>query len=274
MSHSKSENTHLTPGFIKHSMYALVRLAPIVSGVLFIDLSSLLPDEYATVINRLIRLAAVLIAWSICEGVSMLWIKHKNLGATNSRGYGILTILLSLITLAFLELFRGYSTQSQFFVLLTALALRGMTRGGWEQNRPQIAVGTSIGAHTFASVLSFMSLMIPLKWPVLVISLSVGGLVGALEAAWHSQRLQNQYSRWIPPVHRLSITLAPIAIGTLSIAHQLPTSYTSLFLLLLLAIPIARRSTHGDLIATGRFMAVFGLYLLFLMLLLACRVYS
>jgi hypothetical protein len=256
------------------ALYSLLRYTPLLAGPLIVELDQLTGDSYLNYFDGLTRLAAVLVLWGITEGVCMLWVREKNSGSPRSRGYGALTLILCFIVLAFLQIYRLKGSQLGFIILLAALSLRGMTRAGWEQGRPHVSVATSIIAHALVAQLSFLMILGHTPWQTTVLSLGIGALVGALEATWNADQIYKSAKQqpWFAPLHRLSLVLAPLAVGSLAMLRLLPSTYLALYALLFLAIPLGRSTTSGGSIAPGRFVRTAGLYTLFLAALAICRV--
>ena len=264
------------PAIFPSLVYLLLRFTPIVTPLLVLDLRAGPADQYSMYIDTLLRLLIVLVVWSMTESLSMLWIREKNSGSRNARGYGAVTLMSAFLVLAFLQVFRAQSSQNQFLLLLTALGLRGMTRAGWEQGRAYISVITAILAHSLVALLSFILALHSLPWQTLVVSTAVGMLLAAVETAWNSARFQSPAASrpWIMPVLRASIVYAPLAVGSLSLLLALPKIYCATLLLLFPALRVAKLLPTEAAISTGRTVAIAGLYLAFMTIMAICRVYS
>jgi hypothetical protein len=202
----------------------------------------------------------------------MVWVRKKNANSPDARGYGAVTIIAAIIVLVFLQVFRNQASQAQFLILLAGLALRGMSRGGWEQGRPQVALLASIGGHTLIALVSFVSLLSTLPWPTFVVSSAVGALAGALEASWHAAAFGIIRERWILPVHRISIVYPPFALGTLAFFRMLPPPFVTLLLLMIPAARIARSLPGENTIPDSRYRAITGMYLAFVAIMVVCVV--
>jgi hypothetical protein len=258
--------------FIWSILYTLLRIAPTLTAFAIIDLSGLSVDEYVYRTKWVLSLLAVLALWGMTEGLCMVWVRKKNANTPDARGYGAVAIIAAIIVLTFLQVFRNQASQTQFLILLGALACRGMARGGWEQGRPQVALLASIGGHTLIALTSFLSLLGTLPWPTFVVSSGVGALAGALEASWHSAAFGTIRERWVLPVHRMSIVYPPLALGTLAFFRILPPPYVGLLLLTIPATRIARSARGEDRIPDRRYRAITGMYLVFVAIMLTCLV--
>jgi uncharacterized membrane protein YfcA len=212
--------------------------------------------------------------WGLVEGLSMLWIKKRNAASADARGYGAVTIIGALLVLGILQAFRSQVSQNHFLLLLTVLALRGMSRSGWEQERPHISLITSILAHSLLAALSLMLALNSLPWPTLIIASSVGSLLGAVEASWYGSAFKGSGQKWIEPVHRLSLVVAPLAMTTLALLHALPPLYALCFTLTPLAARTARRSSFSSLLTSSELNTIAGTYLVFMAIMAVCRIYS
>jgi hypothetical protein len=261
-------------GFFPSLLYAVLRLTPAAASLLVLDLSSLAPEEFSLQVNRVLRLLVVLLVWSMTEGVSMLWIREKNLKSPNARGYGAVTLIGAFVVLAFLQVFRSQSSQNQFLLLLTALGLRGMTRAGWEQGRPHLAIITAILAHSLVAGLSFLLALGDIPWPALIVSTALGTLLGAVEATWNGSSFQSVTRPWIMPLHRVTLIYGPVAIGMLSLVSALPRAYAVVIALLIPGLRLVRAIASEQTISAHRFLLVAGLYSAFMAIMAACRAYS
>jgi hypothetical protein len=261
-------------GILTTFLFILLRLSPIAVGYLIVDLSALSGVDQSHYLDQTLRLAAVLVLWGLTEGLSMLWISKRNAASADARGYGAVTLIAAFLVLGMLQVFRTQASQNHFLLLLTALALRGMSRSGWEQGRPHISLLTSIGAHSLLAGLSLLLALNVLPWPTFVIALSVGSLLGAVEASWYGPTFKRSTQRWIEPVHRLSLVMAPLAITTLALLHALPPLYALCFTLTPVAARTARRSSLSSLVTSSELYTIAGTYLVFVAIMTVCRLYS
>lgn len=241
---------------------------------LVVDLSTLPADEQAHHLDQTLRLIAVLVVWSMAEGLFMLWIKKKNAASADARGYGAVALIGAFVVLGMLQVFRVQASQNHFLLLLTALAFRGMSRSGWEQGRPNVSLLASISGHSLLAALSMMLALNSLPWPTFVIALAVGSLLGAVEAWWYGASFNGATDRWIEPVHRLSLVFAPLAITALVVLHALPPLYALCFALTPVTASTAKRASLTSLVRGSELSTVAGIYVVFMAIMALCRVYS
>jgi hypothetical protein len=251
-----------------------MRLSPAFAAFLFLDLSGLEHSAQADRINGTLRLLVILVLWNITEGLCMLWIRKRGSGAADSRGFGAVAIIAMAFVLGFLQVFRIQVSQNHFLLLLAVLALRGMSRSGWEQGRAHISVLTSIASHSLLAALSFLLALNYLPWPSGVVALSIGAMLGACEAVWYGAAFAGHRNRWIVPLHRLCISLAPVAIPTLAFSRVLPAYYVMSVALLPLAVRITRRASLERLTRGAELYTMCGMYIAFMCIVLVSRLYS
>lgn len=263
-------------GIFLTTLFILLRFTPVVTALTVITgTSSLSPEGIYQITDLLIRLALALAAWSMSEGALMLWIRERNTGSQSALGYGVVSVFFASLVLLSLLIFRSASTQGMFLLLLGALSLRGAARAGWEQGRPLTAVCACLVAHSALAALSFLIVLDNhLPWEGFVVSLGIGTLLGAVETTWYADALATARARWLLPLYRLSLSLAPVLIGTLAVAGRLPKIYVSVYLLFaLIARPVASTTRDGR-ITTQLFGRVTVVYLACIVILVLCRIYS
>jgi hypothetical protein len=252
---------------IPHTLFfQLIRLLPLFSALGFVDLSNLSFEQSTLYFDRFLRACTVLFLWSMTEGVFMLWVREKNAGSEKTRGYGAVACILGLIVLVALQVFRAQASQSQFLILLAALAVRGMSRGGWEQGRPHISALAAPTAHTLMGLLSFSILLDIPTWQAALIGISVGLLTGAVETTWYAAAFRGAYPAWLLPLYRVSISFPAVAIGSLSLVRQLPPYYLASLTLLLVTTRYTWNQGRGGEISEKRWLHIAGIYLLFILL--------
>jgi hypothetical protein len=221
------------------------------------------------------RLTLALIAWSMSEGAFMLWFRERSAGSQMARGYGFVAIFFAILVMFALLIFRAQCSQQVFLILLGALSLRGATRASWEQGRPQAAVFTSIFAHSALAAISFLLLLNDhLPWEGAVISFAVGSLLAAVEIAWYADTLQSVHARWLLPLYRILLALAPILVGMLSLLGRLPHIYLAIYLVFILTAKAAKQIALDGRIASQRFLSIAAIYIVFVGILIACHLYS
>lgn len=255
-------------------LYILLRFAPLGLSFIVMDLSAYDSEGITQIADRFIRLAVVLALWTMTEGVFMIWIRARNASASSSSGYGVVSAIFALIVLAFLQAFRVQSSQGMFLALLTALALRGMSRAGWEQGRQHIAFLTSLAAHATLGCLSFMTIVDSLPWQGAVLAIGLGSMLGALDATWYGSSLNHNRKGWILPVYRVSLAFGPTVVGTLALMGFLPRIYLAIYALLLLGAPLARHSSAINAIPVDRLRSIIGMSIGFIVIMIVCRMYS
>ncbi len=255
-------------------VYTLLRISPAGTALVVLDFYLFGPEEYALIVNRLLRLIAVLVCWNMTEGTVMLWIKARENNSSQRRGYGVVALGLALTTLFVMQAFRAQASQGMFLTLLAILALRGMSRAGWEQNRAHVSVATSTLSHCLLAGLSFALALGEIQAQVICVAIAVGTLLGAVEMTWHADALSQIHNRWVRPMYRVCLAGAPALIGTLALIGYLERLYLAVYLLLPVAAPVIRRSATDGSISRVYLRRVMLLYLLFIGIMILCRVYS
>jgi hypothetical protein len=261
-------------GTLRTLIYTLFRLSPAGTALAVLDFYLFTPQDYILIVNRLLRLLAVLVCWNMTEGAMMLWIKARKESSPQSRGFGVVTIGLVLTTLFVMQAFRAQVTQQLFLVLLAVLALRGMSRSGWEQGRPHVSVATSTLSHCLLAGLSFALALGEITPQAICVAIAVGTLLGAVEMTWHADALSQIHNRWVRPMYRVCLAGAPALIGTLALLGYLERSYLLVYLLLPVAAPVIRRSATDGSISRVYLRRVMLMYLTLMGIMILCRVYS
>lgn len=262
-------------GLLLSTLYVLLRLSPALTSLAILENRFASLDEVEFVANRFLRLFLVLVTWSMAEGACMLWIRARKESSPQSLGYAITASVFGLITAFFLGLFRSQSPETTFLLLLGSLGLRGATRSGWEQGRPQISIVTSVLAHTSMAALSFMVVLNDsLPWQAAILCAAVGSLVGAVEVSWNSETLASLRAKWILIVFRVLLVLPPIAVGLLALLGYLSHIYLSTYLILVPLARVNKRCSVENRVTPELFPSTAGLYLLFVTIMVACRVFS
>jgi hypothetical protein len=158
--------------------------------------------------------------------------------------------------------------------MLTALAFRGMSRSCWEQDRPHAATLLAPASHAILALLSFYLILESWTWQSVIVSIAVGTLTGAVEITWHVLRFHQSTPRWLLPLYRLSISIPAVAIGSLSLIRELPSSYTIVLAHLLVTTRFTWNKGKSNTIPEGRFTTLALIYLLFVGLVIIALVYS
>ena len=205
----------------------------------------------------------------------MVWVRARKDASPQSNGYGFAASIFGFITVLALGLFRSQSPETTFLLLLSSLGLRGATRSGWEQGRPQISIVTSLLAHTSMAALSFMVILNDtLPWQAAILCLAVGSLVSAVELSWNSETLTPFKSKWILRFFRILLALPPVCVGLLALLGSLSQIYLAVYLVLIPFTRINARCSRENRVVPELFTSTAGFYLLFVMIMVACRVFS
>ena len=285
-------NSSTRPHTLSGSLVFLCLTAvPLFSALGFLDLSNTSFERATLLFERFLRAFIVLLLWSMTEGTAMLWVREKNAGSSRTRGYGAVAIILGLLVLVMLQAFRTKATQPEFLLLLAALALRGMSRGGWEQNRPYLAALTAPAAHTLMALLSFTLITDSFSWQASVISLTVGVFTGAVESTYHAATFNVQthsskphpqglayqvtsYPRWLLPLYRLSIALPAVVVGSLSVFRQLPSTYALILVFVLWSSRFTWNRGRPSHISADRFLHLAAMYTAFMAVIIGAHILS
>ena len=262
-----------TRGFIESTLYALIRLSPALAALLVIELPS--DSSQATlIIGRLLILFIILVTWNMTEGTLMLWLKAKQAGKAQARGYAIVAAIFGVCVLLLFQFFRIRASQELFILLLAALSLRGMSRAGWEQGRPQVAIITTFVGHTLTALLSLLCCFSELSWPMATFALAIGAAVSAVEMTWNTVKLTGPGAvRWVPALFRVSLVLGPLLVATMALLGQLSPHYVLVYATLFLVIPILRGLAKRGAGIPHSLRGVAGVYLLFVAIMIGCRLY-
>ncbi len=255
-------------------LFLLIRLLPLFSSLGFIVVADIPFERTALLVDRFLRACMVLLLWSAAEGVLMLWVRERNAGSEKTRGYGAVACILGILVLVMLQSFRTQASQSQFLVFLAVLATRGMSRSAWEQGRPSIAAMAAPVSHSLLSVLSFLMALDTLSWQAAVLGVAVGVFTGAMDITWHASSFRGAYPRWLFPLYRLSISFPAVAISSLSLIRQLPSSYMITLSFLLFSTRYTWNEGKRSEISSSRFVRLGGLYMVFVALIIAALLYS
>ncbi len=255
-------------------LFISIRLAPLFSSLGFVILADIPLERTTLLVDRFLRALIVLVLWGAAESVLMLWVRERNLGSRRARGYGAVGCILGMVVLVMLQAFRGQADQSQFLLLLAVLATRGMSRGSWEQGRPNVAAITAPLSHSLLSVLSFLMALDTLSWQATVLGFAVGVLTGAVEITWHASSFRGAHPRWLLPLYRLSISFPAVAISSLSLIRQLPPSYIVTLSFLVLGTRYTWNRGKMSEISSDRFLHLATLYILIVVLVAGAHLYS
>ena len=259
--------------FWESLLFALIRISPIAAPATILPVipsDPLLADLY---IKLVLIFFVLLLTWNMTEGAMILWMRAKDEKSDSAKGLTIVTILCAAVTLAMMQYFRNYTSRGSFIVLLVALSLRGMSRSGWENGRPLVGF---LGAFVGNSLLTLTSIMLitnSFDWQSAVCAVAIGSSLATVEASWYADTFAEAVrSRWTLPLYRLALVLGPIIIATMAMANQLPQPYM-LTLLAVLAGSRLLRKSENDSIPRKTLRGAAGIYLLFLAIMTACKLY-
>ena len=262
--------------------YHVIRFSPAVAFLLFGTFQRWTTVEEASIpFSALLICIVTLLVWGMAEGTVLLWhkarISQDPEHRSRSRGYFIVTVLISLLLLPLLYLFREKVTQPLFVALLVALSFRGLSRTAWDQHKGTLAAGTTFLAAFILSALSFaifrQSMAVPVTWQALLISTALACSVLALELAWNTISSKNLGKREAP-LFRIALFSGPVIVGTLAATEQLPSCYAAVYLVVPLCHRAAQPSnTRGHLDTADAPKITLALFV-FLVLLAFCRAYE
>lgn len=259
---------------LSNLLFFSVRFLPLFSALAFCDLSSTSYTNARVILDSFLRAAAVLAFWRASEGAFLLWVREKNSGSSNSRGYGAVTIIIALIVLLILQSFRSQSTQIEFLLLLSGLAFSGMSQSGWQQGRPLVAFLAAPASHAALALLSFIFVLDTPSWQAVTLALSIGLFTGAVESTRHGATFCGRYPRWVLPAYRASLSFPPLAIGSLSMLKALPNPYMASFAVLLLTTRFTWNRGDNNEIPAKRSSKLVLIYLLFALILVTAQCLS
>jgi hypothetical protein len=216
----------------------------------------------------------ILFLWNLAEGALMLWHRASLEKSEKTRGYGFVAALLSLITLFVLPLYRAKCSQPAFIVLLTTLALRGVARSAWQQDKPHTALPAIFTSHSLLAALSFLIVKDSLEWQAVVVSVSVGAALTACEVAWNRLCLLDpSYMRWLLPSLRVLFFFGPVSVATLALMGQLNKLYGLVLVALVWSQRASRTITEARSLKPIGFLGAAGFYAAFIGIIAGCTYY-
>lgn len=255
-------------------VYHLLRITPLAAAALVLQLGTLSQDAAIRSAELLIAAVVILLLWNLAEGALILWYRASREKSDKTRGYGIVAVLLSLVTLFVLPLYRAKCSQTAFVMLLTVLALRGVARSAWEQDKAQTALPAIWTSHSLLAALSFLTFTDSLEWQALVVSASVGAALTACEVAWNRRCFSDlTHSRFMLPILRVLLFFGPISLATLALMGQLNKLYGLVLVSLVWSQRAARTMTNARSVAGLRFPPAAGFYALFVGIIAGCTFY-
>ena len=256
------------PGsFSGSALFIAIRFLPLLASVSVGAIPTDDPEALTTSIHLLLMVTVITGVWYMIEGLGMVWLRAREANHPKSRGYGFVAIVGTVCLCALLPLFRAYSSQGLFLLLLVTLSLRGMARSGWERGRPQVALVCSFFGAGALALLSFFVVSPDLYWQRFVVAATYGCGVATCEASWFAEGLRMApVPRWFGSAFRVALFLGPLLLGTLGLFHQLPRTSILLLMVLPLASKINERITQQNGLQPNHFPLIAG----YLVLTLGC----
>jgi hypothetical protein len=255
-------------------VYHLLRFTPLGAAPLILQLTGLPQDTAIRATELIVAALVILFLWNLTEGTLMLWYRANLEKSDKTRGYGIVAALLSLVTLFVLPLYRSKCSQGAFIVLLTTLALRGVARSAWQQDKPHVAIPTIWASHSLLAALSFLTVQDSLQWQAVVVSLSVGAALTTCEVAWNrSCSLEISQMRWLLPTLRVLFFFGPISLATLALMGQLNKLYGVVLVALVWSQRASRAITAARSLSPLSLLGAAGFYATFIGIIAGCTYY-
>jgi hypothetical protein len=254
-------------------LYALIRLTSLLAPLAIVPIFQ--GDPLLASLQLQITLIALvlLITWNMTEGTMILYLRAKATKSAQVMGYLIATLICGALMLIMLQYFRSYVSQSVFLTTLAVLSLRGMSRSGWENGRPLVALGASIAGHSLLALITFLVVLPELDWQSMLCSIAFGLPVGAVEASWNSHSFKGASpSKVTLLLYRLALCGGPIIISTMALAFQLAPYYLASAIPLLFARRVALATTSTNSLPSRMLRGAAGVYLVFLTIIAGCMV--
>lgn len=195
------------------------------------------------IVDVTIRNLTLLVSWDIMVGLFFLWHSKRSNNDPNAGGYGIATALITVLALFILQACRAQMSHIQFIILLLALGFRGMVKGSWENNRPQVGMPSSLASHSLLAALSFSIFYSDTPpWQIIPLSIAIGSIVSSAEFAQNGLSINLKPHRWLSPLYRAITILGPLIITTSTFIGLLERSYTCFLIALFMSVALARKS--------------------------------
>jgi hypothetical protein len=219
-------------------------------------------------------LLAILILWNMAEGAFILYYREAAAKGEKTRGFGVVTLGLAGLTLVVLPLLRSKISQPVFVMTLAVLALRGIARSWWEQQKTVPATIATWLSHSLLALVSFAIIHEPLAWQSVVVSFALGSALTPIDMGWHNRAFfeTTQPSRQ-PAALRVLLFSGPVGLATLALAGHLPQHYLTLWLILVIAHKVAQKPSQSGSLTQLSFRAAAFFYLAFIGALYACKAY-
>ena len=216
----------------------------------------------------------VVVTWNMTEGAIILWMNAKREANDKTRSYLLVAIILGALSIGFLQYLRTLSSQGVFILTLTTLSIRGMSRTGWENQRPAAGLVGAIVGHTFLTLISFLFITQRLDWQSMTCALAIGTSIGAIEASWNSISFNPSSAKWALPFFRLALCAGPVIIATMGMSNQIPRTYVLTVLVVVLATKTLKKTRTTQKIPDTLTRGPAGIYLAFLGIMTLCKAYQ
>lgn len=255
-------------------LYALLRISPLFAPLTIVPIFRGDP-LLATLQLQITLIASVLvISWNMTEGSMILYLRAKATKSAQTNGYLIATLICGALMLLMLQYFRSYVSQPVFLTALAALSFRGMSRSGWENERPAVALAAAIAGHTLLALVTFLVILPVLDWQSVTVSLAFGLAAGAVEGSWNSGVFASAPpSKLSLPLYRFAVCGGPILTVTMTLARQLAPYYLASAVALIFARRVVVRATSSSTPPASLLRGAAGVYLLFLSIISVCMVF-
>jgi hypothetical protein len=254
-------------------LYAIIRLSSLFVPLAIVPIFKGDPILVTLQLQILLIALILLITWNMTEGSMILYLRAKAERSAQVMGYLIATIICGALMLIMLQYFRSYVSQSAFLTMLAVLNLRGMSRSGWENGRPAVALATAIAGHTLLVLTTFLLILPEVDWQSALCSLAFGLSVGAVEASWNSASFKGPApSKASLTLYRFALCGGPIILSTMALAFQLAPHYLASAFSLLFARRIVVKTSSTNSIPSETLRGAAGVYLIFLTIIVGCMV--
>jgi hypothetical protein len=261
-------------GFWASFLFAAIRLSPIAAPATIIPAFQGDPVVAELLVKQWLALLIVLVTWNMTEGSAILWMNAKRDASEKTRSYLLVTMICGAISIGFLQYLRTLSSQGIFILTLAILSVRGMSRTGWENQRPAAGFAGALVGHTLTALVSFLFIAGTLDWQSTVCAVAIGASVGAVEASWHAEAFPPSSTRWALPLFRLALCIGPVIIATMAMCNQISSLYVATVLVVIVASRILKKTRSDGIIPENLMSGAAGIYLLFLGIMAACRAYQ
>lgn len=261
-------------GFWASFLFATIRLTPIVAPAAIIPAIPDDPFGAEIILKQWLALLMVLVTWNMTEGTAILWMNAKRQSSDKTRSYLLVAMILGAISVGFLQYLRTLTSQGVFILTLAILSVRGMSRTGWENQRPAAGFIGALVGHTLTTLVSFLLITSTLDWQSALCAIAIGASVGAVEASWYTSSFSSASTSWALPLFRLALCLGPVIMATMGMSNQVPQTYISTALVVVLSSRIIKKTRAEGTIPSSLIRGPAGIYLAFLGIMSLCRAYE